>query len=800
MTQDDVAIRVQNLGKAYRIYDKPHHLWREAISGRPHHRTHWALRHVGFEIHRGEVVGIVGRNGAGKSTLLKLIAGTLACTEGTVAVNGALSAILELGTGFNADLSGRDNIVAGGMCLGMTREQVMAKMDRIIEFSELREVIDQPFKTYSSGMQSRLTFSTAISVDPDILIVDEALAAGDAAFVEKCLYRMEEIVAQGATVLLVTHNTNLIPRFGSRALWIENGRLRADGDAREVSKAYEIAAYSSAVRRAPATELPDRIGDQRMRVAGVTLTGTEVEPGIFLQGRPLSINLEVESDIESVTACFVVFVLRADGTLIWTGTNYNHLDATATPTATPITVRPGRQTVTVTLPQALFNSGTYFLNVGIEPRPNVARVNDYHDWRLRVREFGIVRSDHLILAKAFDSPSAWSHPAEPSTAEIAPPPATPHLRAWPYPFRAAVAISSDCEFMSLDALRGVDQTLNTPDGYGLEVPTSLFFYVTNSLCHSSAGYFDGISARPSRDAPVLRELAKAGWIDTIHAYGDFDNGGFARPMAERVAEECARHGLAFSLWSNHGSNRNTQNLGHRGLTHYQRGDDPADPAYHLDILRGIGFRYAWVDDALTEDPVSPGSPFRDVEARDGSTLRIFRRYRGLQGKPAPNLGSFAEQIRIEDLERLLAAGGHCIYYQHLGVARRLPDGSFEVGRPPYFDAQAQRVLSHIAVRQRQGALLVAGAGRLLRFIEVRESLSVRPGGSVLRLTSTLPDVTPADLAGIGVVVAREDPAERLVFLGADGREQALDARRLPDLEIGTDCLHIPWPRLEPYRW
>lgn len=240
-----IAVSVDGLAKKYKVYARPIDVLKEAVTRRRHSTDHWALRGVSFEVERGEVIGIIGPNGAGKSTLLKMLAGTLEPTAGSFSINGSVSAILELGTGFHPEYSGRENVVMGGMALGMSKREVISKMPGIIEFSGLAEVIDRPFKTYSSGMQARLTFSTAISVEPEIFIVDEALAAGDAVFVNKCMRRIKEICRSGSTVLLVTHSTPSVAQLCDRAIWIDRGEVRMIGDSLDVVREYDYAVHLS---------------------------------------------------------------------------------------------------------------------------------------------------------------------------------------------------------------------------------------------------------------------------------------------------------------------------------------------------------------------------------------------------------------------------------------------------------------------------------------------------------------------------------------------------------------------------
>ena len=235
----ECAIECRSLSKHYKIYNKPSQIIKEVLYRKPFHHYKEVMKDINFTINKGEIVGIIGRNGAGKSTLLKLITGIIKPSQGEIKVNGKISSILELGTGFYPNLSGRKNIYTGAMCLGIKREDIEKKVNWIIDFSELQQVIDEPFYTYSSGMQARLTFATAVAVDPDIFIVDEALAAGDTAFASKCLKRIREICQSGVTSLFVSHSTYHIMQLCSRAIWIDKGEIIMDGPSVDVVKTYE---------------------------------------------------------------------------------------------------------------------------------------------------------------------------------------------------------------------------------------------------------------------------------------------------------------------------------------------------------------------------------------------------------------------------------------------------------------------------------------------------------------------------------------------------------------------------------
>jgi lipopolysaccharide transport system ATP-binding protein len=236
----EVALSVAALSKCYQIYARPQDrllqsLWR---GRRRYYREFWALRDVSFELARGEAVAVIGRNGSGKSTLLQLIAGTLAPTTGAVRTAGRVAALLELGSGFNAEFTGRENVAMNAAILGLDGGEIRRRMPEIEAFADIGDFIDQPVKTYSSGMLMRLAFAVSVSVEPEILIVDEALAVGDIVFQFRCLERLARLVGSGTTLLFVSHDLTTVRAFCSRAVYLEAGRVKAIGSAEEIAEAY----------------------------------------------------------------------------------------------------------------------------------------------------------------------------------------------------------------------------------------------------------------------------------------------------------------------------------------------------------------------------------------------------------------------------------------------------------------------------------------------------------------------------------------------------------------------------------
>lgn len=273
MSSDNFAVRVEGLGKCYHIYNRPQDRLKQAIvprlqaiTGRSpgrYYREFWALRDVSFEIGRGETVGIIGRNGSGKSTLLQVICGTLAPTTGLVQTRGRVAALLELGAGFNPDFTGRENVYMNGTVLGLSKEEIDARFDDIAAFADIGEFIDQPVKHYSSGMYARLAFAVAISVEPDILVVDEALAVGDEPFQRKCFARIEEIKRGGGTILFVSHSSHAIVDLCDRAVLLYGGERLYTGSPKKA-----VSWYQKLINAAPERSANITRDIRRAEVAG----------------------------------------------------------------------------------------------------------------------------------------------------------------------------------------------------------------------------------------------------------------------------------------------------------------------------------------------------------------------------------------------------------------------------------------------------------------------------------------------------------------------------------------------------
>jgi hypothetical protein len=296
----------------------------------------------------------------------------------------------------------------------------------------------------------------------------------------------------------------------------------------------------------------------------------------------------------------------------------------------------------------------------------------------------------------------------------------------------------------------------------------------------------------TKDAHYLAEMIRAGWIDTIHAYGDFDKGGFTRPMAEAVLAEFKKQALNIAIFSNHGSDQNLQNLGHQGLESYQKGDVPSNAAYHLDITQKLGVKFVWVDTALTPSPIAVDPIYRKVIARDGSTFFVFNRYRGLAGKPAPNAGSLAEQMTVADIDKIIATESTCVYYQHFGVREKNLDGSFSANSAPYFSIDALNVLSHLAAKQKSGECLVAGVGRLLSYMHMRSRVGVRRHDDDLILFSDDGTMALSELMGVTVHIPHGQVVQRLLFASGDLAPVDLEFEREQSSNQAIDVIFLRW--------
>ena len=369
-------------------------------------QTFTALDGVSFAVPRGTTFGVIGENGSGKSTLLKLLAGITRPTRGALRVDGRISALIELGAGFHPEISGRENVAINGIMLGLSRREVDERFDQIVDFAELREFIDAPVKTYSSGMYMRLGFSVAIHVDPDVLLIDEVLAVGDEAFTRKCLDKIGEFHRRGKTILLVTHSLGLVEKMCDEAMWLRHGRKADIGDPRRVVDAYltyvaggeeallareQAPAPAAAEEKAPEGYREGRWGSRDVEITGVRLLDDRgSERHVFASGESVVVRLEVEARAEVEDFVFGVGIFTADGVSVY-GTN-THLEDFVPRRAV------GRGEVSLELTDLRLVEGTYLLDVAVHRRDGTPY--DYHRGRhsfrvkSRVKDVGVYRPPH----------------------------------------------------------------------------------------------------------------------------------------------------------------------------------------------------------------------------------------------------------------------------------------------------------------------------------------------------------------------------------------------------------------------
>jgi lipopolysaccharide transport system ATP-binding protein len=352
----DPIITVENLGKRYSLRHEakaPYHTLREALAGKArrmfsagkpdsHSRTQedfWALRDVNFTINRGDVVGIIGRNGAGKSTLLKILSRITEPTTGRIRLGGRVASLLEVGTGFHPELSGRENIFLNGAILGMSKSEIRSKFDEIVAFAEVEKFLDTPVKHYSSGMYVRLAFAVAAHLEPEILVVDEVLAVGDAQFQQKCLQKMNTVATQGRTVLFVSHNMAAVLSLCSRALLLNAGRVQAVGTVQSVLSQYQSLANTFDSSR------HNLIGSRALFISAVRIsTDPQKNPS------PLLIDMDVFSRADHKAAFIAFDILASNGVCVMQ----------ALPTLTPfIDGNSGKQTLTTRVEMPPLIPGRY---------------------------------------------------------------------------------------------------------------------------------------------------------------------------------------------------------------------------------------------------------------------------------------------------------------------------------------------------------------------------------------------------------------------------------------------------------
>lgn len=305
------SIRAVGLTKTYQLYQRPIDRLIEMFTRARRHTTFPALENVTFEVERGETLGVIGQNGAGKSTLLKLLCNVTDPTSGTLETRGSIASILELGTGFHPEFTGRDNAALNAAILGLTPADIRRKLPDILEFSELGEFLDRPVKTYSSGMYMRLAFSVAVNVDPDVLVIDEALAVGDGHFQKKCVDKIRQFQEQKRTILFCSHSLYLVSQICRRALWLDHGKVMRHGRAVDVVHEYETFLLQRD-REEAAVQTEETRPHSPVRIRTVRVTDRAGAPrDRFRQGEDILVHLTIESDIPEQPIHTIVGIVRS---------------------------------------------------------------------------------------------------------------------------------------------------------------------------------------------------------------------------------------------------------------------------------------------------------------------------------------------------------------------------------------------------------------------------------------------------------------------------------------------------------
>jgi len=377
------AIRADHVAKSYRLRRERQRTLKEVVLRQyaPSEDVH-ALRDVSFTVERGEAFGVIGANGSGKSTLLKLVAGTAKPTSGTLEVNGRVAALLEIGAGFHPDFTGRENAYLNGSLLGLSRADLTRSMPQIEEFADLGRFFDAPVKTYSSGMYTRLGFSVAVHLEPDVLLVDEVLAVGDEYFQHKCFAKIAEFREAKKTILLVSHDLGSVSRLCERALWLKDGQVAAAGTVRDVINAYHVEVGEREQReRAARGEIGARWGSKEVEITRAVALGADgSERTVLESGKAAAIEIAYVNRAGKSDAVFGVYVYRDDGTGVY-GTN-TLIDGCPVPARESGVVR-------FRIDELDLLPGGYDVDIGIiDPQD---RYYDYHEKGLSLRVIGTSR-------------------------------------------------------------------------------------------------------------------------------------------------------------------------------------------------------------------------------------------------------------------------------------------------------------------------------------------------------------------------------------------------------------------------